>query len=259
MRNGKYREAERDSLRALRLLGAHRGEPTRNHLDSWNELGMVYKYLGKFQKARGCYRAAFRYGKTCLTGSDRYDFLANLYHNLGGLEHSQRRFRRAEPYARKSVEYRARVRPRNSLSLHADRVALAAILDGLGKFDESEEIYRGALKAYRRAYGASHREIALVLNNLAAVYQKTGRLVRAEKMYRDALAMKGKTVGRAHPDFAATMNNLAMLLEATGRTREAERYFEEAYRLLSRGLGLKHPNTRAVLENRKRLSRRGAN
>ena len=253
MLRGEYRLAERDLLSALRLCGPHHGRPTPEHVSAWNELGIIYKYLGKFQKARKCYRAALRYCDSCLTGSARYQLLANLYHNLGGLEHAQRRFRRAEPLARKSVEYRLQVRPKNPVSVAADRVALAAILDGLGKFEESQALYSSALRIYRCAYGESHREIALVLNNLAAVYQKIGRTERAERMYRLALAMKTETLGKAHPDVAVTMNNLGMLLAAQRRSAEAERYFERAHKLLANALGQKHPNVRAVGANLERL------
>ena len=246
---GAYRLAERDFLEALRLLGPYRGHSTMDHLASWNELGMVYKYLGKFEKARKCYRVALRYCDSCLTGSARYEFLANLYHNLGGLEHSLRRFRRGEAYARKSVRYRTRVRTKNAVSVAADRVALAAILDGLGKFGESEKLYRGALRIYRRVFGNSHREIALVLNNLAAVYQKTGRVSHAERMYRLALAMKVKTLGARHPDVAVTLSNLGMLLAKEGRVVEAQRYFEKAWQLVSKTLGRAHPNARAIRKN----------
>jgi tetratricopeptide (TPR) repeat protein len=255
MLRGKYRRAERDLLRALQLLGPYRGNPTPEHLATWNERGIVHKYLGNYREARQCYLAALRYAPSSLSGSARYDFLASLYHNLGGLEHSRRRFRRAESYARKSIEYRVRVKPRNAVSIAADRVALAAILDCLGAFDESMALYRSALKTYRRAYGASHREIALVLNNVAAVYQRTGQLGRAQKMYRAALAMKRKTLGGNHPDLAVTLNNLGMLLADANRTVEAKSCFEKAQCLLNKSLGRNHPNVRAVRQNLERLRR----
>jgi tetratricopeptide (TPR) repeat protein len=254
-RRGQYSFAERKLLHALHLLGRPRGKPTFDHLALWNELGMVCKYLGKFGKARERYRSALRYCDACLTRRDRYDALASLYHNLGGLEHARRRFRRAEPLARGSVMYRLRVRPRNSLSIAADRVALAAILDGLEKFAESEQIYRRALRTYRSAFGESHREIALVLNNLAALYQRTGRVGRAELTYRAALEMKRETVGRTHPEYAVTMSNLGMLLVTVKREREAGDYFEKAYRALGRSLGWRHPNTRGAFVNLENVRR----
>ena len=60
---------------------------------------------------------------------------------------------------------RAKVAGASSIALAADRAALAAILDGLCSFEESQKLYRQALKTYRRVYGKSHREIALILNN----------------------------------------------------------------------------------------------
>jgi tetratricopeptide (TPR) repeat protein len=240
-------------LAALKWLGPDRGSPTSEHLTSWNELGIVYKYLGKFGKARNCYRSALFYCDSCLTGSARYELLANLYHNLGGLEHAQRRFRRAEGFARKSVKWRLRVRPRNAVAITADRVALAAILDGLGKFEESRGIYLGALKVYRREFGESHREIGLVLNNLAAVYQRTGRVAPAEKMYRAALKMKVETLGGKHPDVGVTLNNLGMLLAADNRAEEARKCFTKAWALLRKSLGARHPNTQAVRANLDRI------
>lgn len=254
-RRGEYSRSERYLLRALRLLGLPRGKPTLDHLALWNELGMVYKYAGKFTKARNCYRTALRYCPACLTGSDRYDALASLYHNLGGLEHSLRRFRRAEPFARKSVSFRLKVRPRNAVAITADRVALAAILDGLGKFDESIAIYRGAFKTYRRTFGVSHREIALVLNNLAAAYQRTGRVRRAEEMYRAALEMKIDVLGRKHPDVAVTLNNLGLLLASEKRLAEARIHFERAHRIFSRALGPRHVNSRVVRRNLSRIGK----
>ena len=244
--------AERELAGALKLLGPTGGRPSATLLGVWNELGVVCKYLGKFEDARRWYRSALRHCDSCLTGTCRYDFLANLYHNLGGLEHSLRRVRTAEPYARKSVAFRRKVRPRNAVAITADRVALAAILDGREKFAESVAIYQSALKTYRRVFGASHREIALVLNNLAAVYQKTDRVRRAEKSYRAALAMKMKTLGKNHPDVAVTMNNLGMLLARENQSAEAREYFEKAYRVSSRALGMRHTNSRAILENLRR-------
>jgi tetratricopeptide (TPR) repeat protein len=217
----------------------------------WNELGLVYKCLGECKIALKFYRLALRHSHHCLTGRERDDFLANLYHNLGGLEHSRRCFRRGELYARKSLLLRLRAQP-HALPLAADKVALAAILDGLRKFSESQKLYRQALRVYRRVYGPSHREIALILNNLAAVYQQTGRPNRAAKYYRTALEMKRRELGATHPDLAITINNLGILHASEGRKRDAELSFNQALKLFETSLGKSHPNTRAVRNNLKK-------
>jgi tetratricopeptide (TPR) repeat protein len=250
---GKFRCAESCLLEALQLARNGSAQPNPEFLVLWNELGMVYKYLGEFRKAQKFYRLALAQARRLLAGSEYYFFLANLYHNLGGLEHARRRFRRGETYARKSLHLRRKVAGRGSLSVAADTVALAAILDGLHKFKESEKLYRRALKIYRREYGESHREIALILNNLGALYHATHRPKRAEAQYRAALQMKRRELGASHPDVAITMNNLAMLCESQGRGNEARLWYNKTLRILRVSLGDSHPTARAVRRNFRKL------
>src|SRR5262245_30315912 len=231
--------------------------PTPSHVFLWNELGMVYKYLGYFRKAERSYKLALRHARSCLKGAEREFFLANLYHNLGGLEHSRGRFRCGETFARKGLQLRRRHASRSGLAVAADKAALAALLDGQRKFTEDEDLYHQALRTYRRVYVASHAEIAVVLNNLAVLCQTTGRTKRAEAYYRTSLAMKREELGASHPGVAVTLNNLGMLHGALGNARAAERCLGKAARLLKRSLGCTHIHTKAVQKNYQRI-RHGA-
>jgi tetratricopeptide (TPR) repeat protein len=251
---GEYRKAEIGLLKSLESIETVAAPPGPEHLSIWNELGMVYKYLGEFRKADRYYRLALRQTQLCLVGREREFFLANLYHNLGGLEHSRRHFRRGERYARISLQLRIRTAGAGSLAVATDRAALAANLDGLGKFAESEKLYRQALRTYHRVYGATHPEIAVVLNNLAALYQATGRPKRAEALYHKALEMKRRELGASHPDLAVTLNNLAMLCRSQGKKNAARQGFKSALRILNSSLGSSHPNAHAVRNNLQRLS-----
>jgi tetratricopeptide (TPR) repeat protein len=250
---GQYREAEGCLGRALRLIAGRDDSPTLDHLVLWNELGMVCKYLGKFRYASRWYRLALSHAPRLLAKHEGDFFLANLYHNLGGLEHSRRQFRRGEGYARKSLQLRSRLAGANSLAVAADKAALAAILDGQRKFVESEKLYRQALRTYRREYGASHPEIAVILNNLGALYQATARCSRAKSNYRAALEMKRIELGASHPDVAVTLNNFALYYQSRGDARTARRCFRRALRILDATLGNSHPSTRNVRSNFLRL------
>jgi tetratricopeptide (TPR) repeat protein len=252
---GKYCRAETLLLRALRLAGPIGPLSNCDQLCLWIELGMVYKYLGEFSKAAEFYRLASQHASSYLEGRQLDFFLANLYHNLGGLEHSRRRYRRGERYARKSLKLRRKVSGENSLGAASDMAGLAALLDGLGKFQESERLYRKALKIYRRNYGPSHRENAVILNNLAALYHATGRTMKAKAQYRVALEMKRRELGASHPDVGVTLNNLGILYTTQGKTRAALTCFQKALRILDQALGKAHPNTRAVRGNVNRLGR----
>jgi tetratricopeptide (TPR) repeat protein len=246
---GDYRRAEGCLHKALESADRRAVGFVADRLALWNELGMVCKYLGKFDSAERYYRRALWYARQTPKTAEREFFLANLYHNLGGVEHSRRRFAPAEKYARKGLEIRLKCTRRDSLAVASDRAALAAILDGRHRYDESKRCYFDALKIYRREYGASHPEIAVVLNNLGALHHATGRPNVAESYYRAALRMKRRELGASHPDMGVTMNNLAMLHRGQGRCELAESWFKRALRILDSSVGSSHPTTRELRNN----------
>jgi tetratricopeptide (TPR) repeat protein len=250
---GEYRRAEECLASALSL--ARRFERTR--LD-WvpvllNQLGIVSKYLGKFNAAGRCYRLALRQARE-IPQRGRDFFRANVYHNLGGLEHSRRRFARGQEYAAKGLRLRLRCVPAKHLAVASDRAALAAIFDGMERFAESEKLYQQALRSYRREYGSSHPEIAVLLNNLGTVYQATGRPRQAERYYIAAFEMKCRELGVRHPDLAVTMNNLALFYACQGKPGSARRWLERALRILENSIGNSHPISRAVRNNLYKLT-----
>lgn len=243
---GRFRLAEDCLLRALKSAPARPDSITASRPAIWNELGMVCKYLGKLSSSERYYRLALRHTGRLPQCVERDFLLSSLYHNLGGLEHSRKRFPLAEKYARKGIELRTRCAPEDRLALASDRSALAAILDGREKYGESEKLYRMVLRTYRRELGASHREIAVVLNNLGALYQATGRPQKAEASYIAALKMKRRELGRGHSDVGVTLNNLGTLYKSLNRRTKAQSCFTSALRILESTLGRLHPTTRAV-------------
>lgn len=242
---GNYREADAYLLAELRSAGI----PPADRIFLWNELGMIYKYLGKFRKSRQQYRRALRKAHHCLQGAERDFFVADLYHNLGGLEHAQRRFRRGEKLARKGLQLRRRVASEWSLPVAVDISALAGLLDGQKKFAEAERLYRRAARVYRREYGPTHGETAILMGNLAALCQATRRFKSAREYYRLALKVKRREFGATHPSVAVTLNNLGMLHQAQGDARGAKRYIGEALRILLGCVGRRHFQCRAVERN----------
>jgi tetratricopeptide (TPR) repeat protein len=141
----------------------------------------------------------------------------------------------------------------DSLAVASDRAALAAILDGRCKYQESENHHRAALTIYRRHYGASHPEIAVVLNNLGALYQAIGQTKRAELYHRKALPMKHRVLNANHPDLALTMNNLALLQSSQGRCDLARPLLKSALQILNVSVGSSHPHTKKVRRNYENL------
>jgi hypothetical protein len=65
-----------------------------------NQLGVLYKYSGKFEKGEKLYRDALK--NLIDRHGESNSLVALLYHNLDGLFHGRGDFAEGEPYARKA-------------------------------------------------------------------------------------------------------------------------------------------------------------
>jgi tetratricopeptide (TPR) repeat protein len=98
----------------------------------------------------------------------------------------------------------------------ADRVALGAILDGQGRYAESEPLYRAALRVLRRSPEAGAHDLAVALHDLGSMYVLRGRVERGRRLLEEAAAIKRRVLGAGHPSLEVTLHNL----EVAARRRE---------------------------------------
>ena len=207
-----------------------------------NQLGMLGKATGDFTTARRHYQRALE----IIRRHPHHDSLelADLYHNLGGLEHVRGRFVAGELLARRAVTLRARRHGTDATSTWLDRTAHAALLDGLARSDASVATYRAALVRFRRRLGPGHHEVAVTLNNLGCALAAQGQTREALRHLRRSLVLKERRFGPAHVEVATALNNLATALRDVGRRSEARALFRRALAIFRRRLGDRHPSTR---------------
>jgi tetratricopeptide (TPR) repeat protein len=186
---------------------------------------------------------------------------ANFFRTLRSLDadrasRSRGRFARGVPHARASVRLRRRIHGARSAAVAADRAALAALLDEVGRRAEAERLYREVITFYRsrRATGAHRYDLAINLNNLAAIHAARGKSASARRLYRESIALLSGLLGPAHPEVGILLNNLGMLEADTGRPREALRLLRQAAGVLRCALGPRHQRLRECLANLKSLS-----
>ena len=249
-----YPAAEAQLRAALALAESRLGEGDLDTARVLNALGMLGKYTARFDEARRLYLRALSIAERA--GGDPL-LEADVYHNLGGLEHARGAFAAGEPYARRAVAIRTGILGPDHSAVAADEAALAALVDAQGRYDEAEALYVKAIGVFQREPGPPPLELAVSLNNLAAIEQARGRLRRAEGLYRRALALKERRWGGGHPDVAVTLNNLAVLCRKQGRRAEAARLYERALAIFTRALGADHPQARACRANYERLLAEG--
>jgi tetratricopeptide (TPR) repeat protein len=147
------------------------------------------------------------------------------------------------------VDIRERALGPDHPDVAADVAALAALLDGQGKYDEAEKLYRRALTVFERVYGTEHYEIAVTLNNLAAIYHARGESEEAEELYQRALSIKEKALGTDHPDIAMTLNNLAVFYKSQQKYDQAAPLLRRALSIFENALGPGNLRVAICLDN----------
>lgn len=251
---GRFDDARKHARAALRLASRRLRPTAALTVMAHNLLGVIGKFSGRFAEAERHYRAALSAARRRF--GPRSPQVATILHNLGGLEHARGNFKRGEQPARRSVEIaRALMRPDDPERV-AHEVAYAALLDGLGRHDESVVIYRRALGVFVKRYGREHYEVASTLHNLAAAELARGNVSAAENHYREASTLLVKLRGTDHPDLALTHYNLALLYADTGRRASARVLLRRARATFQRRLGPSHPQTRACVAALARLDTR---
>lgn len=245
---GDYPGAESDLLAAAALALGEFGGASVEVARARNDLGVLYKYWGLFDEGLSLYALALD-TLTAIHGAESLE-CATIHHNIGGILHARGDFAAAEEPARKAWEIARRLLGEDDVRTHAEAAAYAAVLDGLGRYAESEALYRRALAVFERVYSPGHEEIAVILHNLGSVLAARGMDGEAERHYRRALALKESLFGPDSPDAAMTRNNLGKLLFRTARPQEAAALLRRAVTILEARLPESHPH---VITSRKNL------
>ena len=74
--------------------------------------------------------------------------------------------------ARRAVAIRTKALGPDHPQVAADFVAIAALLEAQGKYDEAESMYRRALMIFGRWFGPDHREAATAASHVSRVFDR---------------------------------------------------------------------------------------
>jgi len=236
---GDYARAEVLLQDAAKLAASEFGELSEEYAQALNDLAVLHKYCGRFDEGLRLYREALRVtiatqGEECLSA-------CTIYHNIGGILFSKGDFTAAKPFGEKAWRLSQSLLGETDPRTMADAAAYAAILDGLGRYDESETIYRRALAVFEESFGPVHYEVAATLHNLGAVLVAQGNYREAEENYRRALSIKEGLLGKDSPDVALTCANLGSLLIILRRRSESVPLLKSAIAILESRLTPSHP------------------
>ncbi len=122
---------------------------------------------------------------------------------------------------------------RDQPRLQADLMrTMGGVYDGLGLYDEADNLLRQALESQRRTFGSEHLEVARTLYDLAGVQLSKGAHETAEELSREALNLRRVLLPAEHPELARTLTQLGSVHRLQGDYEAAERLLRDALRML---------------------------
>jgi tetratricopeptide (TPR) repeat protein len=162
-----------------------------------NNLGEVYRALGRMEEAQGCYQEALRINPTY---PEPHNNLGILLKNQGKLPEAQACYRQA-----------LRIKP-DYAEVHNN---LGLIFKDQGKWDEARESFQQAVR-FRPTNPRFH-------NNLGVVFKELSRLEEAKACYQQALRLKA--------DSPEVHNNLGLVYSDQNQWDEAKSCFHKALQI----------------------------
>jgi tetratricopeptide (TPR) repeat protein len=242
-RSGRYEKAAEAFEEAL--AAAKRENPNGVAVPvTCNNLGVIYRALGRSRDAERSYRSAIAYYESH-TGLETS--LATTLENLAALELTRGQLSKAEPLYRRSYEIRVGVLPPGDPAIGQSLQGLALLEHERRNFDRAEAYYREAIGIEEKAFGKSAPQLAPALHNLAALLAETGRNTEARILWERTLKIY-RFSGATHPEEAVVLRHLAELDAAAGLRAEADAEFRSALAICEGNLPADHPQTGAILQ-----------
>jgi tetratricopeptide (TPR) repeat protein len=194
---------------------------------TWNNIGELYRLLGRFAEAEPMYLKSLAVRESVLAakypelaqGGDGYAkpfsgdrtvplHVSTSLNNLAEMYRAQARFAEAEPLYLRSMRIREHVAGPESAEFGSALNNIAVMYFERGQFEESEAAHLRALSIREKALGSDSPQLAVTLNNLATLYLSRDRFEDASHYAERSVAILEQQTPES-PNFAASLNNLA--------------------------------------------------
>ncbi|MGV6808690.1 MAG: tetratricopeptide repeat protein [bacterium] len=213
-----------------------------------NTQGVIYYYLGQYDKAFHTWQIALKIRETQL--GEHHPDTASTYNNLAMVVyHVQSKFDQAIELHEKALSIRETLLGEHHSDTTDSYNNLAIVYQDQGKLAQALPLHQKALTIREKLLGEQHPKTADSYNNLAIVYQDQGKLAQAIDLHEKALSIREALLGEQHPDTASTYNNLASLYKDQGELAQAIELHEKALTIRETLLGEYHLDTACSYNN----------
>jgi len=206
-----------------------------------NSEGLFFVNQGKFKRAEGCFRKAFRQIERVVGRNhpDALDALNNLAQSLW----RQNRLGDAEKICEETLSARVVLFGENHERTVSSLIMSGNVAHALRKSDAALAFYKRAITASTEVFGENSETTFGAIQNYANVLRDFKSPAAAEIQYRTALAGFQSVLGSRHPDSLAAGSALAKCLSDSGKKEEAEKILTKVLMGRQKVLGTNHPYT----------------
>ncbi len=190
---------------------------------SLNKSGMLSHKLEEYDKAEHFYLLAIKEAESINAEKE----LSATFNNLGLLFLDQLKLDSANQMLEKSFRIRMSVYgPMHRYTAQASN-NLGRVREALGKYEEAERLYSGAIYSYEKMGKAGEIFLVGSMINLAGMFQKVGKIETSYDLNIRALDICKNSLGTSHPKTLLVINNLAGVMFELGYVEEAENLYLE--------------------------------
>jgi tetratricopeptide (TPR) repeat protein len=154
----------------------------------------------------------------------------------------EKKFDEALPLAKRALEIRERLLPRNDPRIGNSLIYLVGIYDGKRDYGKAKETLLRLLQFQTERFGADSARLTPTLERLAVLYFRDGEYDKTEEAYKRAVAQKEKEYGNDHVEVAHSLFGLAEFYRARRDFDNASPIYRRTLRIYGKESGVSSPD-----------------
>ncbi|CAF2167062.1 unnamed protein product [Rotaria magnacalcarata] len=208
----------------------------------WFRLGKLLLKIGQYGKAEELYTALLQ---------QRVDdeVQAFIYHELGGLQRQQGRYKEAAEFYQKSLKIKERTLSEDDSTLASIYANLGTVYINTASYPQALEYYHKAHQIFEKTLPKNHLDLATSYNNIASLYFTMGDYSKVLEYYKKALKIKEISLPENHPELAILYNNIGSAYLNMGIYAKVLEYYNKALKIFEQTLPENHPTLAASYYN----------
>lgn len=207
---------------------------------SYSNIGVIYDYLGDYDRALNYYKKALEIDEKVLGG--KHADIAMSYNNIGSIYQFKGDHSTALKYYQKALQVDKEVLGEEHPDLADIYNNIGSIYYYNGSFDLAGDYYEKALRIRANSFEGNHPKIAESYNNVGTVLFENGDFERALDNYFKALKIREEVLGPKHAKVVSVLHNIANLYNENADVDDALQYYKKALKISQESLTANHPD-----------------